>query len=148
MALSKNRNLAALHSLNNLNHTISYSGNITTLVPFLEGKIFNEILESENIPDFSLLFVETDIIENDKFTNKNFQILKYIAPKIQSTPQMLDFSSSIEYKQLKYKESNERVKNDGERPSTINIRLKDKFFKNIDFNQGSILVKLNFRKKL
>jgi hypothetical protein len=156
MSLSKNRNLAALHSLNNLNHTISYSGNITTLVPFLEGKIFNEILggpqhvilESENIPDFSLLFVETDIIENDKFTNKNFQILKYIAPKIQSTPQMLDFSSSIEYKQLKYKESNERVKNDGERPSTINIRLKDKFFKNIDFNQGSILVKLNFRKKL
>jgi hypothetical protein len=69
MALSKNRNLAALHPLNNLNHTISYSGNITTLIPFLEGKIFNEILGDRK---FSMRFLDYRIKLNMTYSNLCF----------------------------------------------------------------------------
>ena len=146
-----------LHKLNSLNHVISYKGNITTFIPTLLDKIFNEIsggpqhiiLESEKAPDMSLLFLETDLIENNHFSNEKMKILKYFSTKSQSTAQVIDFSSCLEYKQLSYKETNERdYKNKPAPPSIINISLMDNHFKNIYLNSGTILVNLHFRKKL
>ena len=146
-----------LHKLNSLNHDISYKGNITTFIPSLTDKIFNEIswgpqhiiLESEKAPDMSLLFLETDLIENNYFSNDKMKILKYFTTKTQSSSQIIDFSSCMEYKQLSYKETNERKPNPKSAPpSIINISLMDNHFKNIYLNTGTILVNLHFRKKL
>jgi hypothetical protein len=145
-----------LHNLNSLNHTISYSGNITTIIEGLKDKLFNEIsggpqhviLESEFLQDMTLLFIETDIIENGKYSNNDLKILKFFETKTQSTPQLIDFSDCMEYRQLKYKEVNERLPLENEkRKETINISFKDKNFKNLNFSQGNILVKLHFRKR-
>jgi len=138
-----------LHKMNSLNHTISYSGNITELIPDISGGPQHVMLDSEYSPDFSLLFVETDLIENNFFSNEKMQLLKYFSTKTQNTSQLLDFSSCLEYKQLRFKEANERnLKKDVEPPTTINISFRDKHFKNLYLNQGSILVNLHFRKKL
>jgi len=153
----KNLQYTLFCKLNSLNHTISFSGNILELIPDLKGKIFNEIsggpqhvkLDSENTPDFSLLFIETDLIENNFFSNEKMKILKYFSTETQEKPQLIDFSSCMEYKQLSYKEANERdLKKNPNPPTSINISFRDKYFKKLSLNQGSILVNLHFRKKL
>jgi len=154
--INKKLQFTLVHKLNSLNNSISYSGNIVSIIPSIGERIFNEIsggpqhvmLDSENLPDFSMLFVETDIIENNYFENNDMQILKYFSTKTQSTPQLIDFSANLEYKQLRFKEANERNLKDQLPPMSINISLRDKFFKSLNIKQGSILINLHFRKKL
>ena len=74
--------------------------------------------------------------------------IKYFSTKTQSTPQLIDFSANLEYKQLRFKEANERNLKDQLPPMSINISLRDKFFKSLNIKQGSILINLHFRKKL
>jgi hypothetical protein len=154
--VNKDKKYVLLHNLKSLNHTISYTGNITSIIEGLKDKLFNEIsggpqhviLESEFLQDMKLLFIETDIIENGKYCNNDMQILKLFETKTQSTPQLIDFSDCMEYRQLKYKEVNERLAIENEkRKETINISFKDRNFKNLNFSQGNILVKLHFRKR-
>ena len=147
-----------LHKLNSRNHVINYNGSIIDYIPLLKDKVFNEvvsggpqhvILESVKAPDLSLLYLETDIIKPNYYLNKYMNVLRYFSTVTQSKPQLIDFTSCLEYKQLSYQESNER--GDGhsgvKRPDSINIYLRDNNFNKIYLNQGTITVNLHFRKK-
>ena len=147
-----------LHKLNSRNHVINYNGSIIDYIPLFKDKIFNEvisggpqhvILDSVKAPDLSLLYLETDIIEPNYYFNKNMKVLRYFSTETQSTPQLIDFTSCLEYKQLSYEESNERGdgRNGVKRPDSINIYLRDNNFNKIYLNQGTITVNLHFRKK-
>ena len=137
-----------VHALNNLNYSISYSGDICLLIPSLIGKKFaNHDTHTSNmqyislpynkIPSLSTLFLESDLIDSAPYGKQNRRILKYFATKTTTDPQLIEFTN-LEYFKVKKRLDTEKM--------SINISFKDENYDILPFIQSKIKIKLNFRK--